>query len=34
LFRAADGAWQRAAAHAPGLFSAWLDRRLTGQKTG
>jgi GMP synthase-like glutamine amidotransferase len=34
LFRAADGAWQRAAAHAPGLFSAWLDGRLTGQKTG
>jgi GMP synthase-like glutamine amidotransferase len=34
LFRAADGAWQRAAAHAPGLFSAWLDGGLTGQKTG
>jgi GMP synthase-like glutamine amidotransferase len=34
LFRAADGAWQLAAAHAPGLFSAWLDGGLTGQKTG
>jgi GMP synthase-like glutamine amidotransferase len=33
LFGAADGAWQRAAAHAPALFSAWLDGRLTGQKT-
>jgi len=34
LFRAADGAWQLAAAHAPRLFSAWLDGGLTGQKTG
>ena len=34
LFRAADGAWQRAAAHAPGLFSAWLDGGLTFRKTG
>jgi len=28
LFRDADGAWDRAAAHAPGLFSAWLDSAL------
>jgi len=34
LFRAADGAWQRAAAHALGLFSAWLDGGLTAGKTG
>jgi GMP synthase (glutamine-hydrolysing) len=34
LFGTADGAWQRAAAHAPVLFSAWLDGRLTGQKKG
>jgi len=34
LFRAADGAWQRAAAHAPGLFSAWLDGALALGKTG
>jgi GMP synthase-like glutamine amidotransferase len=33
LFATADGAWQRAAAHAPGLFSAWLDGGLTAQKT-
>ncbi len=33
LFATADGAWQRAAAHAPGLFSAWLDGGLAGQKT-
>jgi len=32
LFRAADGAWQRAAGHAAALFSAWLDGGLTGQK--
>jgi GMP synthase-like glutamine amidotransferase len=34
LFCAADGAWQLAAAHARGLFSAWLDGGLTSQKTG
>ena len=34
LFRTADGAWERAAAHAPGLFSAWLDGDLAGQKKG
>jgi GMP synthase-like glutamine amidotransferase len=34
LFRDVDGAWQRAAAHASGLFSAWLDGGLTGRKTG
>jgi GMP synthase-like glutamine amidotransferase len=34
LFRASDGAWQRAAGHAPALFSAWLDGGLTGQKMG
>ena len=34
LFRTADGAWERAAAHAPGLFSAWLDGNLAGQKKG
>ena len=28
LFRAADGAWDRAAAHASALFSAWLDGGL------
>ena len=33
LFCAADGAWQLAAAHARGLFSAWLDGGLTSQKT-
>ena len=33
LFRAADGAWQRAAARAPGLFSAWLDGGLSFRKT-
>jgi GMP synthase-like glutamine amidotransferase len=30
LFRDADSAWDRAAAHAPGLFSAWLDGDLAG----
>ncbi len=30
LFRDANGAWGRAAAHAHGLFSAWLDGGLTG----
>ena len=30
LFRDADGAWDRAAAHAPAVFSAWLDGGLAG----
>jgi GMP synthase-like glutamine amidotransferase len=30
LFRDADGAWDRAAVHAHGLFSAWLDGALAG----
>jgi GMP synthase-like glutamine amidotransferase len=30
LFRDADGAWDRAAAHASAVFSAWLDGGLTG----
>ena len=31
LFRNPDGAWDRAAAHAHTLFSAWLDGDLTGR---
>ncbi len=31
LFATADGAWQLAAAHAPGLFSAWLDGGLAAR---
>jgi GMP synthase-like glutamine amidotransferase len=30
LFRDSGDAWDRAAAHAPGLFSAWLDGDLAG----
>jgi GMP synthase-like glutamine amidotransferase len=30
LFRDANGAWEQAAAHAHGLFSAWLDGALAG----
>jgi GMP synthase-like glutamine amidotransferase len=30
LFRNPDGAWDRAAAHADALFSAWLDGGLAG----
>ena len=33
LLRGADGAWDRAAAHAPALFSAWLDGGLAGPQT-
>jgi len=31
LFRSPDGAWNRAAAHASELFSAWLDGDLASR---
>jgi GMP synthase-like glutamine amidotransferase len=34
LFTDADGAWDRAASLAPGLFSAWLDGDLALLRTG